>query len=522
MSGMKNVADVLRGHAKTRGDKVALVYRGRETDFAALDRRASQVANGLIAAGVRPQQRVALLTKNCDQFMELYYGCAKANAVIVPVNFRLAGPEIAYIVNDAGAEVFFVGEGFADLAAENMAEMPKVRQVISLEGEGGYEDYATWRDRQSDADPMVDNDPDDIASQLYSSGTTGHPKGVQLSHQSGLNLWPLLADPNEPAYGRWSEKDVNLVCMPLYHVGGLNNALAGLYVGARTVIMAEALPAEILKLIPEQRVTKSFLVPALILFLLQTPGCRDTDFSSLDEIWYGAAPIPVELLKQALEVFGPVFGQAYGMTESNGGGVYMPKADHDLSKPERLKSCGKPAPGYEVKVVDEDGREVPVGEVGEIILKSNTLMAGYWNLPEATAKTLRDGWLWSGDAGYFDAEGFLYIYDRVKDMIISGGENIYPAEIESALFGHPAIADVAIIGVPDERWGEAVKAVVVKKPDAALSEAEVIDYARQRIAHYKCPKSVDFVDELPRNPTGKILKRELRKPYWEEIGRQVS
>ncbi|WP_416898339.1 MAG: fatty acid--CoA ligase [Minwuia sp.] len=519
---MTNVADVLRGHAKTRPDDVATVFRDRSSTYADLDRYSNRVANGLIALGVKPGQRVALLTKNCDQFMELYYGCAKAGAVIVPVNFRLAGPEIAYIVNDAGAEVFFVGEGYADLAAEQMGAMPKVREVFSLTGEGGYPAYFAWRDSQDDTDPMIAVDPESIASQLYSSGTTGHPKGVQLSHQSGLNLWPLLADPNESAYGRWSEDDVNLVCMPLYHVGGLNNALAGMYVGAKTVILADAIPADILRTIPEHRVTKTFLVPALILFLVQSPGVREVDFSSMDEIWYGAAPIPVELLKQAIEIFGPVFGQAYGMTESNGGGVYMPKEDHDLSKPDRLKSCGKPAPGYDVKVVDDDANELPAGEVGEIILRSNTLMAGYWNLPEATAKTLKDGWLWSGDAGFFDAEGFLYIHDRVKDMIISGGENIYPAEIESALYGHPAIADVAVIGVPDDRWGEAVKAVIVKAKDADLSEGEVIDYARSRIAHYKCPKSVDFIAELPRNATGKILKRELRKPYWEGRDRGVS
>jgi len=519
---MTNVADVLRGHATSRPDAIATIFRDRTSTYADLDRYSNQVANGLIAMGVKPGERVALLTKNCDQFMEIYYGCAKAGAVLVPVNFRLAGPEIAYIVNDAGAQVFLVGEGYADLAAEQMADMPKVREVISLEGEGGYPAYFGWRDGQDEADPAVAVDPESTASQLYSSGTTGHPKGVELSHQSGLNLWPLLADPDESAYGRWSDKDVNLVCMPLYHVGGLNNALAGIYVGAQTVILADAIPADILRTIPEHRVTKTFLVPALILFLVQTPGVRDVDFSSMDEIWYGAAPIPVELLKQAIKIMGPVFGQAYGMTESNGGGVYMPKEDHDLSKPDRLASCGKPAPGYDVKVVDEDGKELPPREVGEIILRSNTLMSGYWNLPGATAKTLKDGWLWSGDAGFFDEEGFLYIHDRVKDMIISGGENIYPAEIESALYGHPAIADVAVIGVPDERWGEAVKAIIVKAKDADISEGEVINFARERIAHYKCPKSVDFIAELPRNATGKILKRELRKPYWEGKDRGVS
>jgi len=519
---MTNVADVLRRHATTRPDAVATIFRDRTSTYRDLDRNSSRVANGLIAAGVAPGMRVAMLTKNCDQFMEVYYGCAKAGAVVVPVNFRLAGPEIAYIVNDAGAELFFVGEGYADLAADFMAEMPKVRQVISLEGEGGYPAYFGWRDAQSETDPQIAVDPADIAGQLYSSGTTGHPKGVQLSHQSSLNVLAILSDDNDPAYGYWTEDDVNLVCMPLYHVGGLNNALAGMYVGARTIIMAEAIPADILRMVPRYKVTKTFLVPALILFLVQTPGCCDVDFSSMKEIWYGAAPIPVELLKQAIEIFGNVFGQAYGMTESNGGGIYMTPAEHDLNKPDRLRACGRPAPGYEVRVVDEDRNDVPVGTVGEIIIRSSTLMTGYWNLPEATQSTLRDGWLHSGDAGFFDDEGFVYIYDRVKDMIISGGENIYPAEIESALYGHPAIADVAIIGVPDDSWGEAVKAVVVRAPDTSITEGEVITFAQERIARYKCPKSVDFIDELPRNATGKILKRELRKPYWEGRDRGVS
>lgn len=522
----RNVADVLRGHARDSGDSIALVFGERQTDYATLDRQASCIANGLIAAGIRPGERVGLIAKNSDDFIALYYGCAKAGAVLVPVNWRLAVPEMAYIINDSGARVLILGPGYHHLGTDHRGEMPAVETVLAIDGraEGVAEldDLREWYGRQADVDPMVPVLATDIAAQLYSSGTTGHPKGVQLSHFSCFELWPILSSSETKAYGRWTAADVNLICMPLYHVGGLNNALAGLYVGAMTVIMAEAVPGEILRMIPQYRVTKSFMVPALINFLLQTPGCAETDFSSIDEIWYGAAPIPAELLRQAIEVIGNRFGQAYGMTESNGGGVYMSPDEHDLSKPERLRACGRAAPGYEIRVVDEAGNDVPTGEVGEIILRSTTLMSGYWNLPEATASTLKDGWLHTGDAGYFDDEQFLYIYDRVKDMVISGGENIYPAEVESALFGHPAIADVAIIGVPDERWGEAIKAVIVKKAGAEATEAELIAYARERIAHYKCPKSVDFIDELPRNPTGKILKRELRKPYWEKAGRNVG
>lgn len=522
----RNVADVLRKHAREAGYSIALVFGDRETDYATLDRQASAIANGLIAAGIRPSDRVGLIAKNSDDFIALYYGCAKAGAVLVPVNWRLAGPEMAYIINDSGAKVLVLGSGYHDMGLEHRLLTPGVELTLAIDGQAdgtaGLDDFRTWYDRHSDVDPMVQVLATDIAAQLYSSGTTGHPKGVQLSHFSCYELWPILSSSETKAYGRWTADDVNLICMPLYHVGGLNNALAGLYVGARTVIMAEAIPAEILRLIPQHRVTKSFMVPALILFLLQSPGCADTDFSSIDEIWYGAAPIPAELLRQAIEVVGNKFGQAYGMTESNGGGVYMSPDEHDLSKPERLRACGRAVPGYEIRVVDDAGNEVSTGEVGEIVIRSSTLMSGYWNLPDATASALKNGWLHSGDAGYFDDEQFLYIYDRVKDMVISGGENIYPAEVESALFGHPAIADVAIIGVPDERWGEAIKAVVVRKAGEDVTEAEVIAYARERIAHYKCPKSVDFIAELPRNPTGKILKRELRAPYWEKVGRNVG
>ena len=266
----RNVADVLRGHAQARGDSIALVFRDRETDYATLDRQASAIANGLVAAGIRPGDRVGLIAKNSDDFIALYYGCAKAGAVLVPVNWRLAVAEMAYIINDSGARVLVLGPGYHDVGTGHREEIPGVELVLAIDGraEGTAEldDFREWYGRQADVDPMVQVHVTDIAAQLYSSGTTGHPKGVQLSHYSCFELWPILSSDELAAYGRWTAADVNLVCMPLYHVGGLNNALAGLYVGAKTVIMAEAVPAEILRLIPQYRVTKSFLVPALILW----------------------------------------------------------------------------------------------------------------------------------------------------------------------------------------------------------------------------------------------------------------
>jgi long-chain acyl-CoA synthetase len=285
--------------------------------------------------------------------------------------------------------------------------------------------------------------------------------------------------------------------------------------------MREVDPPAILRAVESFRVTKAFFVPAVILFLMQTPQCRTTDFSALDLIVYGASPAPLDLLRNAVQTFGCGFAQLYGLTETTGAITCLPPEDHGEHAVERLKSCGKPMHGVEIRIVDALGKDVPLGGVGEVICRTPQIMLGYWNLPEATERAIRNGWFYTGDAGYLDQDGYLYIYDRVKDMIISGGENIYPAEVESALFSHPALADVAVIGVPDPQWGEAVKAVVVRKPGGEISESELIAYARERIAGYKVPRSIDFADALPRNPTGKILKRELRKPYWENQERQV-
>ncbi|HYA06298.1 MAG TPA: AMP-binding protein, partial [Xanthobacteraceae bacterium] len=344
-----------------------------------------------------------------------------------------------------------------------------------------------------------------------------HPKGAQLSH---ANILPL-ARGGLRQLGDWHENDVNLVCMPLFHIGGSGWALVGLYRGIESVLLRDADPGVILRAIPQYRISKAFVVPALLLFLLQNPQCRSTDFSSLDLIVYGASPAPIDLVRNALKAFGCGLAQVYGLTETTGAITYLPPEDHDGHMPQRLKSCGKAMAGIEIRVIDAHGKDVPTGEVGEIITRSPQNMLGYWNQSEATRRAIRDDWFYTGDAGYLDTDGYVYIYDRVKDMIISGGENIYPAEVESALFGHPAVADVAVIGVPDDNWGEAVKAIVVKKPGAAVTPEELIGFARERIAHYKVPRTIDFVDALPRTPTGKILKRELRKPFWAGQERQV-
>ena len=516
-TALRDLAELSRYHAAVRGERVAMTFEGRETTYGQLDRRASRVANGLLATCATTQARVAVLDKNSDQFLELLFGAAKARAVLVPVNWRLAAPEIGYIVNDAEAEMLFVGEEYVNLVAQILPGLRTVKQVIALAGnQPAWEEYTAWRDRHLSADPRLETPGDDVAIQLYTSGTTGHPKGAQLTHDI---LMASLAAARE-WYGCTAD-DVNLICMPQFHYAGTFLGLINVYEGARAVITRQVDAGEILRLIPGERITRAFLVPAAILLLVQTPGCRETDFSSLKMIEYGASPAPLDLLREALEVFRCDLGQLYGLTET-GVVTFLPPADHDAAGNARMRSCGKPLSTAEIKVVGDDGVELPCGQVGEIVIRSPQVLKGYWRLPEASAAAIHDGWFSSGDAGYFDEDGYLYVYDRVKDMVISGGENVYPAEVESTLFGHPSVADVGVIGVPDERWGEVVKAVVVRTPGVEVTEAELIAYARERIAHFKAPKSVDFVEALPRNPSGKILKRVLRAPYWEGYQRQVN
>jgi acyl-CoA synthetase (AMP-forming)/AMP-acid ligase II len=511
------LADIVRIHGRQQPDAPALVYEGRATSYAALDRAASRVANALIADGVRPQARVVHLDKSSDQFFELFFGVAKANAVMVSVNWRLAPPEVLHIVNDAEADILFVGEDYFPVIEKIRGDLKTVRKIVAFGRHPEWEPFESWRGRQTDDDPRLPVKPTDTAVQFYTSGTTGLPKGAELTNANFsalLGLWTetWLLGPGTPA----------LVCLPMFHIGGAGWGVACLFAGATCHVMREFVPAQILGTIERERLQVLLLVPAMILFLVQAPQIRETDLSSVRLIVYGAAPIPAELLKQAMAVFPGGFQQVYGLTETTGAITLLPPQDHDPNDPKKLLSCGYAQQGVELRIVGDDGRDLPAGQVGEIAVRSAQVMRGYWKLPEATARAIQGEWFFTGDAGYLDDKGYLYIYDRVKDMIVSGGENIYPAEVESALFGHPSVADVAVIGVPDERWGEAVKAVVVKKPGAEVTTAELIGWARERIAGYKLPKSVDFIEALPRNPTGKILKRELRRAYWGERQRQVN
>jgi fatty-acyl-CoA synthase len=315
--------------------------------------------------------------------------------------------------------------------------------------------------------------------------------------------------------------DTVLAAMPFFHVAGANIALIAMASGARSAILRDAAPQLSLDSIGTERINHAFLAPALIQMLMQAPGIESADLSSMRTLTYGASPISEDLLKRASARFRCEFVQLYGMTETCGAGTFLSCADHDPAKG-KVRSCGVAWPGLELKIVGEDGTEVARGAIGEVLIRSPVVMKGYWNKPEATAAAIQDGWMLTGDAAYMDEDGYVFIYDRVKDMIRTGGESVYPAEVENALFGHPAIADAAVIGVPDDTWGETVKALIVLRPGAAPDVADIIAWTRGRIAHFKAPKSVDFVDLIPRNATGKILRRELREPYWKGRDRRVN
>jgi fatty-acyl-CoA synthase len=517
-----NLADMVRAHAKSRGRATAFEFEGRSTSFVELDANTNRVANGLKALGVEPRERIAYLGKNSEIYFELLLGAMKANVVMAPVNWRLAGPEVAFIVGDCNAAVLFVGPEFITQARNILPQLPGLRAVITTEGGAPeWQDFAAWRNAQSAADPGVEISPKDVAIQLYTSGTTGQPKGAMLSHANFLSL--VRAGGGErPAWNTWTSDDVSLVAMPIFHIGGSGSGLLGLYHGAKGVIAREFDPTKVLDFFEQSGITKLFMVPAAMQFVVRQPRARQVDFSRLKFMFYGASPIPAALLRECIEVFKCGFVQMYGMTETTGTIVALPPEDH-IEGLERMRSAGKALPGVELAILDADGKRLPPGEVGEIATRSGSNMAGYWNLPEATAKTLdADGWLRTGDAGYMDQDGYLYIHDRIKDMIISGGENIYPAEVESAICDHPDVAEVAVVGVPDDKWGEAVKAIVVMKSGKRATSSDIINFTRERIAGFKTPKTVDFIEALPRNASGKILRRHLRDPYWTGKDRQVN
>jgi long-chain acyl-CoA synthetase len=518
----RSASSMLRHWATVRPDAPMFTQDDRSLSWGEFYRRAVRVAGALASEGIGPGDRVAFLDRNGIEYFEVFFGCALLGAVSVAVNWRLAPLEMAGIVEDAGAVVLFYGSDYEAAVKEFTSQVAAVRLYVPLDS------FAEWRDgagRERATDPGFEPGPDDVVTQLYTSGTTGLPKGVMIS---GRNLATILGGAVEAF--RIQEDTVSMVAMPLFHIGGTGWALAGMSRGGHSVILRDIDPVEILRLVEQHRVTDSFFVPAVLMFLLATPQLADTDVSSVRTIVYGASPISEDVLVKSMAAFGCNFAQVYGLTETTGAITSLMPEDHDPDGPRAnlLRSAGRPFSHVELKIVDSvTGDDQPVGAVGEVLTRSDQNMLGYWNKPDETGAVLSgDGWFRTGDAGWLSEDGYLFLHDRIKDMIVSGGENIYPAEVENALLAHPMVADAAVIGVPHDKWGETVKAVVVTvpgaPPDTEALTVDIMASTRERLAHYKCPTSIDFVDQLPRNPSGKVLKRELRAPYWEGRERNIS
>jgi long-chain acyl-CoA synthetase len=499
-----SILNLVRNHAAQTPGAPCLSFETETLNYGDMFKRCRRVAQALAQQGVKAGDRVAILARNSPAQYELLFGCGILGAILLPVNWRLAPREVADILADAEPSLLIVEGDFRHLLAE--AEMP-------IETMDLHADYPGWREAASAKAPEQPITPDTPALMLYTSGTTGRPKGAVLSHRnlSYMNrmageLWDFPAD------------GVNLVAMPLFHIGGIGYGLSAFGRGGHTVLMQQVIPVDIVEAIRQHRVTHGFFVPTVIQMLMEVPGVAEMNMSSLKCMLYGGAPIGEAVLKRAMEMFGCGFIHCYGMTETAGTVITLVPEDHDPGGPRahRLRSCGLPMPWAELALINpETGEAVSTGDVGEIRIRSAANMLGYWNKPEETAKTITpDGWLCTGDAAYQDADGYVYIHDRFKDMIVSGGENIYPTEIENVLFEHSGVAQVAVIGVAHQRWGETPKAFVVAREGARLSEAELIQFTRDRLAHYKCPTSVAFVAALPVNGAGKILKKEMRNPFW--------
>jgi len=491
-------------------EKVVISADGVELTWSRLHEQACRVAAALVRDGVKPQDRVIYLGKNDPRYFEVLFGCALAGAVLTPLNWRLATDELAAIIEDAQATIAIVD---SSVVASIKSEL---KAIVALGPHESWISYAEWCGPAEDPDVL--QEPGHIAFQLYTSGTTGRPKGAMFAN--GTNLRVLLDDIS--AEWGFEPDDISLVALPLFHMGGLAWALAGLARGAQCVVVRDFEPNGVLNTIQAANVTIAFFVPAMLAAVCSVADVGERKLS-LRRLFYSGAPISPVALTKAMAALRCDFIQIYGLTEATGAFAQLPAHEHDPNGPlaHLLLSAGRPYPWVEVRVVSTC--DVPAGEIGEIWTRSEQNLVGYWNDPEQTARALTpDGWLRTGDLGRVDEDGRIFLVDRAKDLVISGGENVYPVEVENVLAAHPRLAEVAVIGVPHERWGETVKAIVVPQAGAEVDRDEVIGFVRQRLAGFKCPTSVDIVATLPRTATGKVLKHVLREPYWRGYDRRIN
>lgn len=485
--------------------------------------RVYRLANALLNLGLQKGDRVALLLQNSNTSCECFHGTASAGLVFVSLNFRNAAPEHLYILNNSDAKAIIVGEEYVGVIESILSDAPLVKHVICVPGTGmlnhlSYEDLLA---KSSPEEPDIEISDDDTSAIRYTSGTTGKPKGVRRSCGSdqtvlynslmeGLDIQPT---------------DAVALTAPVTHASG-SQIMPHMVRGAKVVILQGFDSEKLMQTIEKEKITTLYLVPTMIVMLINHAKIDTYDLSTIRTIRYGASPIAPDVLQKAIRIFGDVFIQGYGLTEASMPVTLLTKEDHMLdgseNKKKRLKSVGREVLVANVKIMDPDGHFVPTGQTGEIVVKSDQVMVEYWKNPKATAETIRDGWLHTGDMGYMDDDGYIYLVDRKNDMIISGGFNVYPREVEDVMYMHPCILEAAVIGIPDEKWGETVKAVVTLKDGETATEEEIIAHCRKYLAGYKKPTSVDFVNELPKNANGKILKKELKKTYWNDKDRSIN
>ncbi len=513
--------DLIKRALALYGPQPALLFEEKRFTFAQQASRVFRLANALLANGLRKQERVAILARNCSEYVECFGAGEVAGFVTINLNSRLAQPELAAICQDCQPSALIYAAEFAKEAHAIAAAIGSIRLRIAIGGDASDALSFEQLIAEASADiPATAPTGDDIAYLMYTSGTTGGAKGVMISHGAMVEATRMLAHE-----GGMLATDKALIVMPLFHLGGKIEQMGFSLMGAPVVLKAAFDPDDILRTVEKERVTAAHFAPVMVGRLLEALDARPYDVSTLRCVHYASAPMPVPLLRRAIDRMGPIFVQVYGMTECLLGTVlkaHQHLLDGSETERSRLASAGQPALGNEVKVVRLDGTACAPGEIGEILFRSPTVMSGYWNKSTLTAEVVRDGWMHTQDLGFIDDSNFVYVVDRKKDMIISGGENIYSWEVEEALRAHPDVAEVAVIAVPDPVWGESVKACVQLRPGGRANEQDLIEHARTRIASYKKPRSIDFVESLPRLFNGKIDKKALRNTYWQGRDRQVS
>ena len=509
---MYTLGDVPKKGAKISPEKTAIVFEHHRLSFRQLDERVNRLANALIDLGYKKGDRLAILSENTHKYMEVYFAAAKAGMSVTPLNFRLSNSELIHIVNDSEAALYMAGDGYEERSRSMQAQLGNIRNWISLDNPAdGFLLYEDLLSNASALPPEVHVDENDIAILMYTGGTTGLPKGVMLSHRNILTSM----------YGQiigysLTKHDTECFILPLFHIS-LWPVLCLLMVGGTVVILRRPDLEKLLEAIQTERGTHIVLVPTLLIWILNLPNLDAFDLSSLRLITYAGSPMPAEVLKNSVKRFGNIFSQGYGLTEAAPLVTVMLPDEHFFEGPkaELLKSVGKEAATVEALVFDDQDAPVAPGEVGEIVVRGKNIMKGYWKNPELTAKVLRGGWLHTGDMGTTDQEGYIYLVDRKADMIVTGGENVYPKETEDVLYEHPGVQECAVVSAPDEKWGERVQAVVVRKENSTVTDKELIAHCKERLAGYKCPKKIDFWQEIPKTPIGKILRKDIKKEYWK-------